>query len=52
MMKPSVLSLPPLVLVPETNPVIQATFGPTFTQQTVDKRLLKPASRWSKRGEK
>lgn len=33
--KPAVLSLPPLVH--ETNPVINATVGPTFTQQTVDK---------------
>lgn len=40
-----------LVLVCEADPVIGATVGPSLTQQTVDKRLLKPASIQKRRGE-
>lgn len=47
--KPAVLCLFPLIH--EADPVIHATVGPTGTQQTVDKGLLKPGSMNKKTGE-
>lgn len=49
MREPAVLSH--LLHVHEADPVIHATVGSTVTQQTVDERLLEPASVRKKRGE-